>query len=118
MHTALVILYACYAMLCEWNCRKNVEESLNKGQVKKHIPSIVSALKLRPTLQRPNTPQKHASKLPVMTHEKILGQRPSVGTHCTMLNSQTSHAQRLKWQICSVWSSILMSESLPLVTLV
>ena len=118
MHTALVILYACYAMLCEWNCRKNVEEGLNKGQVKKHIHSIVSALSLRPTLQRPNTPQKHASKLPVLTHDKILVHPPAVGTRCTMLNTQTRHAQRLKRQICSLWSFILMSESLPLVTLV
>ena len=36
----------------------------------------------------------------------------------TMLNIPTCPAQRLQWQICSLWSFILICESLPLVTLV
>ena len=77
-----------------------MEEGLNKGQMKKDILSIVNALSLRPTLQRPNTVQKHAS------------------IRCTMLNTQKSHEQRFNEQICSLWSSILVSKSLPVVTLV
>ena len=50
--------------------------------------------------------------------KRIVGQRPAVGTRCTMLSTPTSRAQQLKRQICSLWYSILISESLPLVTLV
>ena len=72
------------------------------------IASIVSLL-----TQQPRALQKHA-RLLVTMQKRILGQRPAVGTHCT----QTSHVQRPKQQICSLWSFILMRESLPLVTLV
>ena len=101
-----------------------------KGELSERIPSIlqlgtgadesrycqcVSLL-----TQQPRALQKHA-RLLVAMQKGIVGQRPAVGTHCTMLNTlntQTSHAQRLKQQICSLWSSILMSKSLPVVTLV
>ena len=86
--------------------------SLGQGQMKADIASVVSLL-----IQQPRALQKHARLLATM-QKRIVGQRSAVGTHCTMLNTQTSHAQRLKRRICSLWSSFLMSKSLPLVTLV
>ena len=83
--------------------------------MKADIASVVSLL-----TKQPRALQKHA-RLLVTIQKRILGQRPAVGTCCTMLNTlntQTSHAQRLKHQMCSLWSSILMSKSLPVVTLV
>ena len=83
--------------------------------MKADIASVVSLLK-----QQPRALQKHA-RLLVTIQKGIVGQRPAAGTRCTMLNtlnSQTSHAQRLRQQICSLWSSILMSKSLPVVTFV
>ena len=83
--------------------------------MKADIASVVSLL-----TQQPRALQKHA-RLLVTMQKRIVGQRPAVGTRCTMLNTlstQTSHAQRLKQQICSLWSSILMSKSLPVVTFV
>ena len=78
--------------------------------MKADIASVVSLL-----TQQPRALQKHA-RLLVTMQKGIVGQRPAVGTRCTMLNTlntQTSHAQQLKQQICSLWSSILMSKSLP-----
>ena len=49
-------------------------------------------------------------------HKRILGQCPAVGMRHTMLNSQTSHAQRPRRQISSLLYSILISESFPLLT--
>ena len=86
--------------------------SLGWGQMKADFASVVSLL-----TQQPRALQKHARLLGTM-RKRILGQSPAVGTGCTMLNTQTSHAQRLKRQIYSLWSSILISESLPIVTLV
>ena len=108
-------------MLCSalrrGNCQKESQAycSLGQGQMKADIASVVSLL-----TQQPRALQKHA-RLLVTMQKGIVGQRPAVGTRCTMLNTlntQTSHAQRLKQQICSLWSSILMSKSLPVVTLV
>ena len=95
-------------------CQKESQAycSLGQGQMKAEFASVVS---LR--TQQPRALQKHA-RLLVTMQERILGQRSAVGTHCTMLNTETSHAQRLKRRTCSLWSSILMSKSLPLVTLV
>ena len=79
---------------------------------------IASAVSL-PT-QQPSALRKHA-RLLVTMQKRIVGQRPAVGTRCTMLNTlstQTSHAQRLKRQMCSLSSSILISKSLPVMTLV
>ena len=84
---------------------------LGQGQTKSDIASVVSLL-----MQQPRALQKHARLLGTM-RKRILGQSPAVGTGCTMLNTETSHAQQLKRQIYSLWSSILISESLPLVTL-
>ena len=99
------------------NCQKESRAhcSLRQGQMKAYITSVVSLL-----TQQPRAPQKH-TRLLVTMQKRIVGQRPAVGTRCTMLNTlntQTSHAQRLKLQICSLWSSFLMSKSLPVVTLV
>ena len=80
--------------------------------MKADIASVVGLL-----TKQPRALQKHARSSVTMP-KRILVRRSAVGTRCTMLNSQTSHAQRLKWQVCSLWSSILMSESLPLVTFV
>ena len=85
---------------------RSASRSLGQGQMKADIASIVSLL-----TQQPRALQKHA-RLFVRMQKRILGQRPAVGIHCTMLNTQTSHAQRLKWQICSLWSFILMNVSL------
>ena len=98
------------------NCQKESQAhcSLGQGQMKEDNASAVSLL-----TQQPRALQKHARLLVTMP-KRILGQRPAVGTCCTMLNTlstQTSHAQRLKHQMCSLWSSILMSKSLPVVTL-
>ena len=98
-------------------CQKESQAycSLGHGQMKADIASVVSLL-----TQQPRALQKHA-RLLVTMQKRIVGQRPAVGTRCTMLNTlstQTSHAQRLKQQICSLWSSILMSKSLPVVTFV
>ena len=99
------------------NCQKESQAycSLGQGQMKADIASVVSLL-----MQQPRALQKHA-RLLVTMQKGIVGQRPAVGTRCTMLNTlntQTSHAQRLKQQICSLWSFILMSKSLPVVTFV
>ena len=83
--------------------------------MKANIASVLSLLTKQPrALQKP-------ARLLVTMPKRIVGPHPAVGTCCTMLNAlstQTSHAQRLKQQICSLWSSILMSKSLPVVTLV
>ena len=96
------------------NCQKESQAycSLGQGQMKADISSIVSLL-----TQQPRALQRHASLLVTM-QKRILGQRPAVGTCCAMLNTQRSHAQRLEQKICSLCSSILMSKSLPVVTLV
>ena len=96
------------------NCQKESQAywSLGQEQVKADIPSVVSLL-----TKQPRTLQKHA-RLRVTMRKIIFQQRPAVGTHCTMLHTETSHARRPKRQICSLRSSILMSERLPLVTLV
>ena len=119
---ASVIWCACCAVPCEGelseNVRKNpmyIYSSLGQGQMKADIASVVSL-----QTQQPRAPQKHA-RLLVTMQKGIVGQRPAVGTRCTMLNTlntQTSHAQQLKQQICSLWFSILMSKSLPVVTFV
>ena len=119
------LLRACFSnlvcMLCSalrrGNCQKESQAycSLGQGQMKADIASVVSLLK-----QQPRALQKHA-RLLVTIQKGIVGQRPAAGTRCTMLNtlnSQTSHAQRLRQQICSLWSSILMSKNLPVVTFV
>ena len=95
-------------------CQKELQAygRLGQGQMKADIASVVSLL-----MQQPRALQKHA-RLLVRMQKRILGQSPAVGTGCTMLNTQTSHAQQFKRQIYSLWSSILISESLPLVTLV
>ena len=97
--------------------RKNLEHTVawDKGRWQQILPALWAFL-----AQQPRALQKPARLLATM-QKRILGQRPAVGTRCTMLNTlntQTSHAQRLKQQICSLWSSILMSKSLPVVTLV
>ena len=74
--------------------------------------SVVSLL-----TQQPRALQKHP-RLLVTIRKRILGQIPAVGTRGAMQITQTSHAQRPQRQICSLWYSILISESLPLVTLV
>ena len=99
------------------NCQKESQaySTLGEGQMKADIASVVSLL-----TKQPRAPQKHARLLVTMP-KRIVGQHPAVGTRCTMLNTlnaQTSHAQRLKQQMCSLWSSILMSKSLPVMTLV
>ena len=98
-----------------------------KGELSERIPSILQlgtgadesryciASVLSLLTQQPRALQKHA-RLLVTMQKGIVGQRPAVGTRCTMLNTlntQTSHKQQLKQQICSLWSSILMSKSLP-----
>ena len=99
------------------NCQKESQaySSLGQGQMRADIASAVSLLAQQPrALQKPG-------RLLVTLQKRILGQRPAVGTCCAMLNTlntQTSHAQRFKQQMCSLWSSILMSKSLPVVTLV
>ena len=99
------------------NCQKESQaySTLGEGQMKADIASAVGRL-----TKQPRAVQKHARLLVTMP-KRIVGQHPAVGTCCTMLNTlnaQTSHAKRLKQQICSLWSSILMSKSLPVVTLV
>ena len=104
-----------HAMLCfaSGNCWKSMEEDLNKGHMKKDIPLIVSALSLRPTLQRLT-----CIKASCVDARENLRTPSCCWQRCTMLNTETSHAQQLKQQIYSLWSSILISESLPLLTLV
>ena len=80
--------------------------------MKAEFASVVRLL-----LQEHRALQKHA-RLLVKMQKRIVGQHPVVGACCTMLNTQRSHAQRLDQKICSLWSSILMSKSLPVVTLV
>ena len=94
------------------NCQKESQaySSLGQGQMKADIASAVSLL-----TQQPRAVQKPARLLVTMPKRSV-GQHPAVGTCCTMLNTlntQTSHAQRLKQQICSLWSSSLMSNALP-----
>ena len=57
------------------------------------IAGVVSLL-----MQQPRALHKHA-RLLVTMRKRILGQRPAVGG--AMLNTQTSHVQQLKLQICS-----------------
>ena len=85
--------------------------------MKADIASIVSLL-----IQQPRALQKHP-RLLVTMRKRILGQSPTASCcwhmwrhaeYCT----QTSHVQQLKLQTCSLWFSILISESLPLVTVV
>ena len=92
-------------------CQKEYQayRSLGQGQTQADIVSVVSLL-----TQQPRALQKHA-RLLVTMQKRILGQRPAGGTRCAMLNTETSHVQRLKRQICSLWSSTLIIESLPLV---
>ena len=80
--------------------------------MKTDIASVVRLL-----TQQPRVLQKHP-RLLVTIRKRILGQSPAVGTRGAMQITQTSHAQRPQRQICSLWYSILISESLPLVTLV
>ena len=99
------------------NCQKESQAhcSLGQGQMKADNASVVSL-----ATQQPRALQKPA-RLLVTMQKRIVGQHPAVGTRCTMLNTlntQTSHAQRLKQQMCSLWSAILISKSLPVVTLV
>ena len=86
--------------------------SLGHGQMKADIAGVVS---LR--TQQPRALQKHP-RLLVTIRKRILGQSPAVGTRGAMQIPQTSHAQRPQRQICSLCYSILISECLPLVTLV
>ena len=103
-------------MLCSalrrGNCQKEFQAycSLGQGQMKADIASVVS-----PLTQQPRALQKHA-RLLITMQKRIVGQRPAVGTHCTMLNTlntQTSHAQRFKQQICSLWSFIFFQQESP-----
>ena len=80
--------------------------------MKADIVSVVSLL-----TQQPRVLQKHP-RLLVTIRKRILGESPAVGTRGAMQITQTSHAQQPQRQICSLWYSILISESLPLVTLV
>ena len=89
--------------------RKNPKHTVAWDQGQMNVVGLLT--------QQPRPLQKNARLLVTMP-KRILGRLSAVGTRCTMLNTQTSHAQRLKRQICSLWSFILMSESLPLVTLV
>ena len=81
------------------NCQKESQaySTLGEGQMKADIASAVSLLTKQP--------------------RALLGQRPAVGTRCTMLNTLNTQTS-LRQQICSLWSSILMIKSLPVVTLV
>ena len=86
--------------------RKNPKHTVAwDGQMKADIASFVGRL-----TKQPRAVQKHA-RLLVTMQKRIVGQRPAVGTCCTMLNTlntlntQTSHAQLLKQQMCSLWSS-------------
>ena len=67
-------------------CQKELQaySSLEWGQMKADIASVVSLLTLQPRAL-----QKHP-RLPVTMQKRILGQSPAVGTGCTMLNTQTS----------------------------
>ena len=105
--------------LASWKCQKESQaySSLGHGQMKADIASIVSLL-----IQQPRALQKHP-RLLVTMRKRILGQSPTASCcwhmwrhaeYCT----QTSHVQQLKLQTCSLWFSILISESLPLVTVV
>ena len=78
-------------------CRKESRaySILGQGQMKADIASVVSLL-----TQQPRALQKHP-RLLVTMRKRILGQRPAVGTRGAMLNTQTSHVQQLKLQICS-----------------
>ena len=64
------------------NCQKESQAycSLGQGQMKADIASVVSLL-----MQQHRALQKHA-RLLVRMQKRILGQRPAVGTHCTMSN--------------------------------
>ena len=86
--------------------------SLGHGKMKAEIAGVLSLL-----TQQPRALHKHA-RLLVTMRKRILGQSPAVGTRCAMLITPRSDAQRPQRQICSLWYSILISESLPLVTLV
>ena len=79
--------------------------------MKADIASVVRLL-----TQQPRVLQKHP-RLLVTIRKRIL-QIPAVGTRGAMQITQTSHAQRPQRQVCSLWYSILISMSLPLVTLV
>ena len=109
-------LCACCAVRCvaRGKCQKESQaySSLGHGKMKADIAGVVSLL-----MQQPRAVQKHP-RLLVTLRKRILGQSPAVGTRGAMQIAQTSHAQRLQQQICSLWYSILISESLPLVTLV
>ena len=65
--------------------------------MKAEFASVVRLL-----LQEHRALQKRA-RLLVKMQKRILGHHPAVDTHCTMLNTQRSHAQRLKQTICSLW---------------
>ena len=109
-------MHAVQSVACG-NCQKESQaySSLGQGQMKADIACAVSLL-----AQQPRALQKPA-RLLVTMQKRMLGQRPAVGTCCTLLNTlntQTSHAHRLKQHMCSLWSAILISKSLPVVTLV
>ena len=95
-------------------CQKESQaySSLGQGKMNAGIAGVLSLL-----TQQPRALEKHA-RLLVTMRKRILGQSPAVGTRGTMLITQRSDAQRPQRQICSLWYSILISESLPLVTLV
>ena len=71
------------------NCQKESQAycSLGQGQMKAEFASVVSV-----RTQQPRALQKHA-RLLVTMQKRILGQRPAVGSCCSMLNTQTGHAQ-------------------------
>ena len=108
--------FCVHAVQClpSWKCQKESQaySSLGHGKMKAGIASIVSLL-----TQQPRALEKHA-RLLVTMRKRILGQSPAAGTRCAMLITQRSDAQRPQRQICSLWYSILISECLPLVTLV
>ena len=68
--------------------------SLGQGQMKADMARIINFL-----TQQARALQKHTRL--VRMQKRIGGQCTAVGTHCTMLNTQTSHAQQIKQQICS-----------------
>ena len=78
-------------------CEKEFQaySSFGHGQMKADIAGVVSLL-----TQQPRALQKHP-RLLVTNRKRILRQSPAVGTRGAMLNTQTSHVQQLKLQICS-----------------
>ena len=86
-----MILYGCGVVLCEWKLWEECGRTFKQGADEKNIPSIVITLGLRPTLQRPNTPQKH--KVSCVDARKNLKTVSCCWQPYTILNT---HAQRHK----------------------